>query len=249
MAETDFFDDDLVKRSAPEAAPRVDLHASRELDIEGALASGAAAGKVGDVNLARMAKHRDQLENQVATTYQQIEKLRQKQEGLEVERRSLEDLRRKQDEYVKAKRDMVQKLNQGLIALEKEEVRATQMVDLYGNTRNSFKGMLAEIQAIDETGWEEEKLVEELDRSVDLVQAVRVETRKALAKLDALGGGAAEGPFSDDTQLRAAGNAASFTPPGFVYWLKTGAAMGIPLALLLGGVGFLVYFAATRWMP
>ncbi len=220
MSSTDFFDDDLHKPPAPaEPAPPA--------------VEPADNARIRDPGMARIARHRDQLESQVATAAKEIERLRQKQEDLEAERRSLEEIRRKQDEYLRSKKEIVQKLNQSLYALEREEVKATQLVDLYTSTRRSFRTLLDDVQSVDETAWEKDRLGEEVTHALDRVSAVRVEVAKALARLDAMGGNStlegqgAEGEGPDDGAARTAGHS-------FGYWTKVGFAVGLPIALLLG---------------
>lgn len=232
MAETDFFDEDLTKQTSPGtvASPLsplpTDAPAQRPVNR--------------DYNLAKMARHRDQLEGQVANTLQEIERLRQRQEDFENERRRLEDMRNKQDEYVRSKREVVQKLHQSLMMLEKEEVRASQMVDLYGSTRTALKNMLKDVQDVDETSWDPEDQQDDLTQATDLISAVRVELNKNLAKLDAFSG-AASAAFAQNQGVAGSGtnpalNAA--TPLSFGRASLLGLAFGVPFSflLLLGGL-------------
>ena len=228
MSSTDFFDDDLHKPATPAepAAPPPEP---------------ADPGRIRDPGMARIARHRDQLESQVATAAKEIERLRQKQEDLEAERRSLEEIRRKQDEYLRSKKEIVQKLNQSLYALEREEVKATQLVDLYTSTRRSFRALLDDVQSVDETAWDKDRLGEEVTHALDRVSAVRVEVAKALARLDAMGGSSAmEGQGEEGGGVD--GGAAGSSGQGFGHWLKVGFAIGLPVALLVGLVLALLAF-------
>ena len=228
MSNTDFFDDDLHKPPPPAepVAPAPEP---------------ADTGRIRDPGMARISRHRDQLESQVATAAKEIERLRQKQEDLEAERRSLEEIRRKQDEYLRSKKAIVQKLNQSLYSLEREEVKATQLVDLYTSTRRSFRTLLDDVQSVDETAWEKDRLGEEVTHALDRVSAVRVEVAKSLARLDAMGGtsaveGQGEGAEGAD------GAASKPSGHGFGHWVKVGFAVGLPVALLVGLVLALLAF-------
>ncbi|MFT5495417.1 MAG: chromosome segregation ATPase [Kiritimatiellia bacterium] len=238
MSTTDFFDDDLVKpRTNGYAAPEV-----ASVRVEEA-PSGSRQPAQSDNNLTRMARHRDQLEGQVATAMTEIERLRMRQDDLEIEKRQLEELRKKQDGYVRAKREMIQRLHQSLIALEKEEIKASQLTELYSNTRRSFRSMVEEIETVDEATWSEDDVQDELHKAQDLIDNIRVECSKALVKLDTFSNAGqarfGEGHTNTDAEQVATN--------GFAYWLKVGLAISLPFALVLGGVSALLYFAITTW--
>ena len=227
MADTDFFDDDL--HTTPPVIP------------PSPLADTTEQGRIRDPGMARIARHRDQLEAQVATAAKDIERLRQKQEDLEAERRALEEIRRKQDEYLRSKKDIVQKLTQTIYTLEREEVKSTQLVDLYSGTRSRFRTLLEDVQAVDETGWDKERLGEEVTHALDRVSAIRVEVAKGLARIDAMGGNTrGEGDPVDvgagDTEGRKPAS------QGFGHWVKVGFGVGLPIALLIGLVLALLAF-------
>ena len=85
MSTTDFFDDDLVK-------PRTNGHGSAEVSsvtLEETPEVDLESPQYSDKNLTRMARHRDQLEGQVADALTEIERLRLRQDDLEIEKRQL----------------------------------------------------------------------------------------------------------------------------------------------------------------
>jgi len=225
MSNTDFFDDDL-KTDTPV-----------EMSVKPQREANADSGT--DNQLTRLTRHRDHVEGQVASTVRDIERLRQRQEDLEREKRELEALRRRQDDYEASKRKMLHQLRHSLLALEKEEVRAGQLTNLYGSTRVSFRDMMAEIERINETTWSEEELQDELERAQLVVDSIRVECSKALAKIDAV---VAEGRPNepDSTEEGLADEMAPAKRPGFGYWFMVGLAIAIPLLVALTGAGVLV---------
>jgi len=252
VSNTDFFDEDLVKPRAGNGskplAPSVTIEESPQPQEVG---NGYLAQDrvVSDVDLARMSKHRDTLEDQAAKTLTEIERLKQRTDDLEVERRQLEDVRRKQDSYVNSKREMMQRLNQSLLAIEKEEVKASQLLELYSDTRHRFREMLSCIEDVDESQWPEDTMKDELSKAQDLVDSIRVECSKALVKLDTFAAdeGAGFGP-AGPVGSGATGSSLG-REHGFVHWLKVGLALSIPLALTMGIAGVAVYLAAVKWIP
>lgn len=237
MANTDFFDDDL--RADHAATPPVAIQ-KPVVDA----ADLAADEKAEEMSISRLNRHRDQVEGQVASTVRDIERLRQRQEDLERERQELEGVRARQDEYEVGKRKIIHQLNESLLALEKEEVRSTQLAELYGATRSSFKEMLMEVEGIDERKWSQETLFEELEQSQLVIDSIRVECSKSLAKVDAISSEArpqapeAEQAGVDDTHS-----------PGlsFGYWLKVGAAISIPVFVALVVYGLLINYLITSF--
>ena len=139
MANTDFFDDDLVKQR--DAAKRIKLGPGDEpVGTLGSMPSSdeVPVRPVSDFNLTRMAKHKQDMDEQVVTAMQELERLRARQENLEKEKRELEEIRRKQEEYERGKREMVERFNQSLLTLEKDELQATRLAELLGATRARF---------------------------------------------------------------------------------------------------------------
>jgi hypothetical protein len=99
--------------------------------------------------------------------------------------------------------------------------------------------MMTEIERIDETSWSDEQLQDELEQSQLVVDSIRVECSKALAKIDAVVAEGRPAPVeSHDTEDLPTPS----SPPGFGYWLKVGLALAIPLLLSLTGAGLLIQY-------
>jgi soluble cytochrome b562 len=198
---------------------------------------------VTELDLTRMAKHKEQITAQVAVASQELERLRRRQEELERERRALEEMSRRQTEYEQGKSDMIDNLNQSIAWIEKQEVQAVRMSEIYAGTRQRFKEMLQSLQRIDETAWPEETIREEVNKALVLVDDVRKEYHKGLAKMEASGGadgGRAEAPGPVPGHVPSAAG-----PAGFVHWLKVGVAVTLPLMLVIAVL--LVAFVVITW--
>jgi hypothetical protein len=233
MANTDFFDDDLIKQR--DAAKRIKLGPGDEpMGTVGDMPSSdeVPVRPVSDFNLTRMAKHRHEVDDQVVQAMQELERLRTRQEDLEREKQELEDLRRRQDEYERGKREMVDRFNQSLVSLEKDELQAERMAELLGATRKRFKTMLAELQAINEELWPEDQIREELSKALTLLEDARMEYNKAVSKIDAVGGGKkTEGEHP--SVVFEEGRLPHETEKSFGYWVKVGFAVSLPIILVL----------------
>ncbi|MDI6774513.1 MAG: hypothetical protein QME60_03840 [Verrucomicrobiota bacterium] len=191
----------------------------------------------------RMARHKDDVTAQMSGTVSEIERLRIRQEELEREKKSLENLAQKQREYESGKCDIIEKLNRSLILLEKDETQARRMVEVMSQTRGKFQKALAELKGIDEGSWPESDFRDELSRALATVEAARDLYKRALAMIDASGGNKGAGRADAPQEL----SRAPSLPPGFGYWLKVGVAVTLPLAAVLAllFVGYLLLSAGV----
>ncbi len=212
---TDFFDDDLSR-------------------------SAADGGETTESSTVRMARQKEQLTNQVADTAEEIERLRMRQEELEHEKTSLEELNRKQDEYERSKKDIIENLSRNVILMEKDEVLANRMVELLSASRARFRDMLAEIRDIKEESWGNSDFEEELDRALALIESARMEYSRAIAKIDAESWQKGAGQAQLAT-LEEAGRG-SLANKSFWFWVKIGVAVSLPMIviLLLVFVGYML---------
>jgi predicted ribosome quality control (RQC) complex YloA/Tae2 family protein len=237
MAGTDFFDEDLQNREA--ARGRDNLTGSLQLG-----AAGQLKRPVSDLNLTRMGRHRDEIDHQVATSAQELEHLRKRQEELERERRTLEELRKKQDEYERGRREISDRLNQSLIMMEKEQLKAEQLVEVLNSTRTEFKGMLNEISAISEDDWEDGEIRDELTKSIVLLDECRRQYNKSIARVDAMM--AAERPDKGEAGVIYPGES-SQGKMSFRTWLQAGFAFSLPLVVTLILLAGMVLLAWSPW--
>jgi len=236
MANTDFFDDDLVKQR--DTARRLKLGPADE--PIGTLSDSGASDEVpvrpvSDFNLTRMAKHKQEVDNHMATAVQELERLRKRQEDLEREKRELEELRRKNDEYERGKREMVERLSQSLVTLEKDELQAERLSELLGATRKRFKTMLGEIQSLNDEAWPENQVRDELNKALVILEDARMEYNKSMSKIDAVGGAAKKAASGEHAPVifEETGAAVHHEEHGFAYWVKVGFAVTLPLIAVI----------------
>ena len=235
MANTDFFDDDLVKQR--DSARRLKLGPSD--DAIGTVGDGGASDEVpvrpvSDFNLTRMAKHKQEVDDHMATAVHELERLRKRQEDLEREKKELEDLRRKQEEYERGKREMVERFSQSLVTLEKDELQAERLSELLGATRKRFKALLGDIQSLSEESWPEAQVREELSKALVILDDARMEYNKSMSKIDAIGAG--KKVVAGEHQpviFEEGGSMVHHEDQGFSYWLKVGFAVTLPLVCVI----------------
>ncbi|MBU1693928.1 MAG: hypothetical protein KKC51_08175 [Verrucomicrobia bacterium] len=232
MADTDFFDDDLIKQR--ESAKRIKLGPADEPAVPlGEPASDEVPVRpITDFNLTRMARFKQDMGERSAQASQDIERLHQRQEEIEREKHDTDDLRRKTEEYERGKRDMVERFGQCLVTLEKEELRAEKLSELLASIRKRFKMMMGELQELNEEGWPEDSYRDELTRALSILENARQEYNKSMSRLDAIQG--EKGPVAEHAPVTFEDrHAFQEIEHSFGYWIKVGLAVSLPLIVFL----------------
>ncbi|MBR3581884.1 MAG: hypothetical protein IKO01_00400 [Kiritimatiellae bacterium] len=222
---TDFYDDDIIP-------------SSREIPSR----------PISDLPLTHMARHKQEVDERMVDKAKELERLRSRQAELERERRTLEELRAQQERFETLRRDSKKTLSESLVRLDQERQQADRLIEQLEETRRLFQSRLEEVDGIDEQSWEDDRLPDELNRAVVLLESVQDEYRKAVAKLDAIRPATGAAPASGRAApaypaMRVPGGAG--LPGGWRGWLVAGAAFTAPLiaALVLLGVVYALFFA------
>lgn len=209
-----------------------DLDLSKHLGADTEVAESAAE---------RLAKQKDAIADKVAGAAEEIERLRMRQDELEYAKKALQALNRKQNDYDHGKKEILASLTRSILQMEKDEVRASRMVELLCSTREKFKVLLGEIHAVREEHWGETEFEEELDRSLALVENARMVYNKSVAKIDAESWQRGERGAGALVPLDGAGRS-SLADKGFGFWLKVGIALALPMVLALSALAGLLLF-------
>lgn len=247
---TDFFDDDLVRER--EAALKIKLDG----DSTGAPRDGVIHSSrdlpnrpVSDLTLTHLARHKQEVTEQMVDKAQELDRLRARQEELEKERRLLDEMRRKQEAFDTGRRELKDRLNESLVRMEKERLQSERLAQLLEETRRMFRERLDEVAALNEEEWADENLLDELNKALALLENVRSDYHKALAKIEAIHPAPATGaaPLSRALTFEEGTATSPDQPQGFRYWFRTGFAFTLPLmiwmvVLVLVWMGF--YFLA-----
>ena len=233
---TDFVDEDLVRER--EAALKIKLDG----EAGGAPRDGFIPSSrdlpnrpLSDLTLTHLARHKQEVTEQMVDKSQELDRLRARQEELEKERRTLEELRQKQEAFDSGRRELRERIKESLVRMEKERLQTERLAQLLEETRRVFRERLDEVNALNEEDWADENLLDELTQALGLLENVRSDYNKFMAKIEAVHaqapGGAvpARGPlaFADASGL------AAEDARGFGYWLRAGLAFTLPLMAFL----------------
>lgn len=227
---TDFFDEDLAQRRG--AVKSTSLGSGPDGMIN--LKSDDPAGRpLSDLSLTRMARHREELNAQKASAKLHIERLKQKQNEMEREEQMLADLLEKQDQYERGKLEMLDRLSESLVSLQKLGDHASRQVEVYFTTRDRLAADLEELQKINDTDWPEESFRDELNKAVVQIDSIRSDFVKAQATIEAVGGPVKL--FDENARKLNVAEDDEFAPAtkGFGYWLKLGLAASLPLIVTI----------------
>lgn len=235
MGSNDFYDDDLIRQR-----DRVNRIKMGPGDEPAAAAREAAADDlsrpVADLNLTRMARHKQDVDTQAARAVQEIELLKKRQEQLELEKRDLEEFKRKSEEFERGKREIIANLRRSLATIDRDDIDAQRLQELLQTIRAKFKTILSDLEQIKEQAWPEGSVREELGRALGVIEDARMEYNKAIAKIEAIkspksllpGEPAAPSPllFEDSTP-------SLDLDRSFSHWFKMGLGLSAPLILAL----------------
>ena len=230
MSNTDFIDDDLIRRR--DAVKEVNMGPAHK----GSTVSDIPRSEpvpTEDLNLTPLTRRNEEINSQVATKLDELERLRTKQEALEREKNSLENLRNNQEKYEAGKREMIDHLEKSIVALEREEIGMNQRLELLAETDRRFKEMLNDMRGFDEEQWvtDTDGLREELSKALVIIDNTRKEYNKAYARIEAMRESHNIGVIAKPAMQDESDGLAS-CPRGFWYWVKVGAAFSLPLVIV-----------------
>jgi len=231
MSNTDFIDDDLIQRR----------DTVKEVKM-GPVHKGSAASDIprsepvptADLNLTPLTNRKEEINSQVATKLDELERLRAKQEALEREKNYLETLRNNQEKYEAGKREMIDHLEKSLIALEREEIALNQRLELLAETERRFKKMLNDMRGFNEEQWspDSEDLREELNKALVIIDNTRKEYNKDYARIEAMRESHNIGLIAKPALQGESAELACY-PRRFWDEVKAGLAFNLPLVIVL----------------
>jgi chromosome segregation ATPase len=184
------------------------------------------------------APSRDDTDRRVVEAQQKLAELKHAQEELERERASLEELRRRQNEFHTGREETIQNLTRGLGLLEEAEFSARRDAESMAKTMEDFRAALDKVQSVHEEVWTKENFQMELTRALTAIENARMEWNSARLKIPVLAGETKNAAAPAETGTA---RPQSLADLGFFQLCKIGLAMTWPLILvLLGIIGVLI---------
>ena len=185
----------------------------------------------GEANIGKLIEQRHQRTNRMANAVHEIQRLRSRQTQLEKEKTGLESLTRTQDTYEEGKREVMIKLEKGIVLLEKQSEETVQAAELLSLVRTRYADALKDLRQIREDEWQPGDFEREITRAMALVEKAQSTHSKGVAKVNASTWLKSSGETRSSRQ--AAGNESMTPLPGFGHWLQAGIAFSLPLVLVI----------------
>ncbi len=234
MAGRDFFDEDLVKHRDEIKRIKMGPADKPAKNATPDPVEGVGVSPVGDFNLTRMMRRKEKIaENSVHAT-EELERLRNRQQDLERQKKDLENMRSRIAEFEAGRREMLEMLAQSVVSLEKRGIQTSTLADLLELTRVRFNELREELQSLDETSWSEDVFREELGKALTTVENARMEFNKSSARVKSIG--SEQEPVSASEYAPAVFSGAIMPPleeKSFGDWIRIGFAVSLPLLVLL----------------
>lgn len=228
MGNTDFIDEDLIQPR--DRVKEVNVGPAREV---APASEPPKAAQSPELNLTPLAQRKEEINSQMASKLDELERLRARQEALEKEKSSLENLRANQEKYEAGKREMVDHLEKSLISMEREDVALNQRLALLTDTSRRFKDMLKELREFREDQWPTDSagLRDELNRTLTVIDNIRKEYNRSCARLEAIKESKSQEVVSQMVLDEA--DALARQKRSFWDWFKIGLAASLPLILVV----------------
>ena len=181
---------------------------------------------------------REDVDRKVVEAQQKLAELKRAQDELERERAALEELRRRQTEFLTGRQEMIHNLTRGLGLLEEAEFNARRDAEQMVKTIGDFRDAVEKIQAIHDEIWTKENFSIELTRALTAIENARMEWNAARLKLPVLEGEFKKTPEAENATQPAAFPLANIS---FGQLCRFGLAMTWPLVLVaVAALGVLV---------
>jgi hypothetical protein len=239
MSDTDFFDSDLSRQRAN--VSRQSLAGQARESGTGVHYDEIPVRPVSELNLTRLARQREQINAQASGQAKEIEQLKRRQTEIERQREAADETLRKQEAYERGRGEMIDRFNQSVIALEKQENRATRMAQLYMNTRQQFNALRREVEAIDLENCADNTLRDELGKAVAVIESSRLEYNKLLSVVEASEAELGAVPAAKMAAMESALTIDDEPERDFIGWMKIGVALTLPLGVLVILLGIVMW--------
>jgi hypothetical protein len=185
----------------------------------------------------------DNLAERVQTTQQRLSALRIEAEALEREKLRMEELSRKQREFMSGRSEVSEKLGRAIAMLDRESYEAQKRVEQLLVIKDGFHQHLELLQTMNPEEWDPQALPQDLTRAIGIIEDAREEYVKAMARVQLLTN-AATGSVSAATAAVATpvrefaasrgGMPMEVSGEAFRAWVFCGAAFSLPLIVCAG---------------
>ncbi|MGF1657399.1 MAG: hypothetical protein ACFCU3_10520 [Verrucomicrobiales bacterium] len=176
----------------------------------------------------------DRLDSEVQKAQEQLLTLRRQQELIERQKRELEQLSQKQEQFDNGKRTLVDQMQRGMIRIDKEGTELEKRLEQMRHARALFVEKIHELGEFDSSNWSPEELPKHLPIALGVLESAELEYEKCRIRLNAYA--------QEDVLEHTDDSGSDWSEASFWTWAKMGFAFTLPLVvvILLLGLFFML---------
>lgn len=173
----------------------------------------------------------EQLDLKVQKAQEQLLSLKRQQDFIEKQKRELEELSRRQEEFQAGRSEMLDKLARAVAVLEREILEAQRRVELLNAILETFSGHLQLLEEVNPKAWEPGDFNRELSKALSALDDAKSEYNRCLPRIQ-------PDAMSEPYEQEAHPYQGLEVEHDFGYWARSGFAFTLPLFIL--GILFLL---------
>jgi len=179
----------------------------------------------------------ENMDKRVRLAQDRLTLLRKEADDIEREKHALEDLRRKQQEFMQGRTEMVDRLSRAVALLDRESTDSRRKIEQMIMMRECFAEHMEAVQGLSPEDWSRHNLGQELSRAICVIEDAKMEYDRSMTRLQAF----TQAVVAPTVQTPAAHQTApakpllptGFTKAAFLQCAFYGLAFAAPLVLVL----------------
>jgi len=175
----------------------------------------------------------EDFEGKLVAAQLQLEQLQHQQELVERQKRELEELNQRKEEFLEGQISITERLTSTITAVDRELFDMRQEMEDLEQTRKCFADHLQKIDKVNHDSWSKDELKHELNRAISLLDHAEDEFDEALAYFSNSSHSNVFGSSAKQSKkASSASNNTSGTKSEFQAMLKQGLAFNMPIFIL-----------------
>ena len=177
------------------------------------------------------------MDKRVLLAQQRLTSLRKEADDIEREKHALEDLRRKQQEFMQGRTEMMDRLSRAVALLDREATDSRRKIEQMIVMRECFAEHMEAVHGLAPEDWSRQNLAQELSRALCVIDDAKMEYDRSMTRLQAF----TQAVVAPVAQISAAHQTAAaksllptgFTKAAFLQCAFYGVAFAAPLIVIL----------------
>lgn len=148
----------------------------------------------------------EDVQAKVKEAQEELLHLRQRQEEIERQQQLLEMIRQKQERFATGKRELTERINRSVVAIEGELYNSQKLVEELSATYDNYNRHLEILRGLQPEKWQRNQVDEELDRALAAIEEAQTDFAKCTRRLDSLRPVSAEGDKASGPVMQTVGS-------------------------------------------